>query len=344
MLWLRVGSSSAEQVYQALARPFGQQESMATAVHQSREREHLHNLLTNSGATLMVFDDVWWNRHALSEVLAAVPSGAPVLATSRQRFSGVGAIFDVRDLGISDALELLSFHANRDCSQDSHASEVCEQLSGHPYSIELAGKLLERRNWSPSTLLERMKGQPHDLTIPDYSARERSSVAMMLHTTLEALDKKERSLYLACGHFFAPAATAEMLQLHVGEGQRVEPSLDQLDDWGLLRYIRETSTHAAHYRLHDLSFSYSRARADDVKRTAALETLVTYSKACGIHLSWEGLRRDLAGQDRITVVLKRADGKTLHIRKTTRAEPRQQVIYDALGLSERPSKIEKTII
>ncbi len=67
-------------------------------------------------------------------------------------------------------------------------------------------------------------------------------------------------------------------------------------------------------------------------------------KACGIHLSWEGLRRELAGQDRITVVLKRADGKTLHIRKTTRAEPRQQTIYDALGLSERPGKTEKTII
>ena len=67
-------------------------------------------------------------------------------------------------------------------------------------------------------------------------------------------------------------------------------------------------------------------------------------KACGIHLSWEGLRRELAGQDRITVVLKRSDGKTLHIRKTTRAEPRQQVIYDALGLSERPGKTEKTII
>ena len=67
-------------------------------------------------------------------------------------------------------------------------------------------------------------------------------------------------------------------------------------------------------------------------------------KACGIHLSWEGLRRELAGQDRVTVVLKRADGKTLHIRKTTRAEPRQQAIYDALGLSDRPGKTERTII
>jgi len=67
-------------------------------------------------------------------------------------------------------------------------------------------------------------------------------------------------------------------------------------------------------------------------------------KACGIHWSWEGLRRELEGQDRVTVELKRQDGKTVHVRKATRPEPRQQVIYDALGISERPGNTEKTII
>ena len=67
-------------------------------------------------------------------------------------------------------------------------------------------------------------------------------------------------------------------------------------------------------------------------------------KVCGINLSWEGIRRQLAGQDRITTQLKRADGRTLHIRKSSRPEPRQQIIYDALGLADRPGKIEKTII
>jgi transposase len=67
-------------------------------------------------------------------------------------------------------------------------------------------------------------------------------------------------------------------------------------------------------------------------------------KACGIHLSWEGVRRELRGQDRVTVELKRADSKTLHIRKATRPEPRHQLIYDALGISDRPGKTEKTII
>ena len=66
-------------------------------------------------------------------------------------------------------------------------------------------------------------------------------------------------------------------------------------------------------------------------------------KAAGIHLNWEGIRRELAGQDRVTVTLRRTDGKTVHIRKATRAEPRQQVIYDALGVSDRPGRTEKTI-
>jgi transposase len=67
-------------------------------------------------------------------------------------------------------------------------------------------------------------------------------------------------------------------------------------------------------------------------------------KAAGIHLSWEGIRRALAGQDRLTVTLKRADGKTIHVRKATRAEPRQQAIYDALGISDRPGRTEKTVV
>ncbi len=47
-----------------------------------------------------------------------------------------------------------------------------------------------------------------------------------------------------------------------------------------------------------------------------VHTLRFQLKAQGIHLSWNGLRQKLMGQDRVTVQLKRKDGKTLHIRKT----------------------------
>ena len=75
-----------------------------------------------------------------------------------------------------------------------------------------------------------------------------------------------------------------------------------------------------------------------------VHTIRLQLKAGEIHLSWEGVRRELEGQDRVTVELKRADGRTLHIRKTTRAEPRQQRIYHALGITDRPGQTEKTII
>ena len=67
-------------------------------------------------------------------------------------------------------------------------------------------------------------------------------------------------------------------------------------------------------------------------------------KAQGIHLSWEGLRNHLDGQHRVTVVLHRDDGQIYHLRKSTRPEPHQQNIYNALGLPHLPGKTEKTLI
>lgn len=67
-------------------------------------------------------------------------------------------------------------------------------------------------------------------------------------------------------------------------------------------------------------------------------------KACHIDLSWASIRRALEGQLRVTVELKRADGRTVHVRKATRPEPRQQNLYDALGIPHRPGRTETTVI
>ena len=60
--------------------------------------------------------------------------------------------------------------------------------------------------------------------------------------------------------------------------------------------------------------------------------------------SWTTLCRSLEGQQRITVTFRRADGRTLHVRKATRAEAPQQAIYDALGVNSAPGGIRKTIV
>ena len=75
-----------------------------------------------------------------------------------------------------------------------------------------------------------------------------------------------------------------------------------------------------------------------------VHTLRIQLKAQGIHLSWESLRNQFAGQERVTVVLHRDDGQIYHIRKATRPEPHQQVLYNALGVPHLPGKTEKTLI
>ena len=61
-------------------------------------------------------------------------------------------------------------------------------------------------------------------------------------------------------------------------------------------------------------------------------------------VSWNTLRRTLEGHQRITATFRRADGRTLHVRKATRAEPPQQAIYRALGIDPEPGGIQKTIV
>ena len=60
--------------------------------------------------------------------------------------------------------------------------------------------------------------------------------------------------------------------------------------------------------------------------------------------SWTTLRRILEGQQRITATFRGADGRTLHVRKATRAEAPQQALYDALGVGSAPGGIRKSIM
>ena len=60
--------------------------------------------------------------------------------------------------------------------------------------------------------------------------------------------------------------------------------------------------------------------------------------------SWASLRRILEGQQRVTATFRRKDGRTLHVRKATRAELRQRAICQALGADPAPGGIRKMIV
>ncbi len=66
--------------------------------------------------------------------------------------------------------------------------------------------------------------------------------------------------------------------------------------------------------------------------------------AAGERASWTTLRGILAGQQRVTATFRRADGRTLHVRTATVAEPAQKAIYDALGIDPDPGGTRRTVV
>ncbi|MCP4009641.1 MAG: IS1634 family transposase [Proteobacteria bacterium] len=75
-----------------------------------------------------------------------------------------------------------------------------------------------------------------------------------------------------------------------------------------------------------------------------VHTLRTQLKSKGIHDSWKTLRSKMQNQQRVTVTLHCEDGQVVHLRKSTRAEPAQKQIYDALGISSQAGRSQKTFI
>jgi transposase len=64
----------------------------------------------------------------------------------------------------------------------------------------------------------------------------------------------------------------------------------------------------------------------------------------GIRFCWETIRNQLSTQVRITTTMKRKDGKIIRLRKSSKAEPSHQLIYDALKLPHQPGKTVKAIL
>lgn len=76
----------------------------------------------------------------------------------------------------------------------------------------------------------------------------------------------------------------------------------------------------------------------------AVQILRHKLKAKDINGSWNTLRNTLSVQQRITVTFKQRDGRTLHVRKSTLAEPKLNAIYAALEIPAQPLGVRKLII
>jgi len=64
----------------------------------------------------------------------------------------------------------------------------------------------------------------------------------------------------------------------------------------------------------------------------------------GIHDNWSKIRERLSMHTRNSTTQIREDGKVIHIRKSSRPEPHQKVIYDALNIASVPGRMVKKIL
>jgi transposase len=75
-----------------------------------------------------------------------------------------------------------------------------------------------------------------------------------------------------------------------------------------------------------------------------VQALRTQLKAAGIHDSWASLRQTLSVQCRVTASLRCKNGRTVHVRKSTVAEPALMKIYRALAINPAPGGVKKMIV
>lgn len=75
----------------------------------------------------------------------------------------------------------------------------------------------------------------------------------------------------------------------------------------------------------------------------AVQALRRTLKSERINESWTTLRELFSVQQRVTATFKQRDGRTLHVRKSTVAEPKLQHLYATLGLSASPGGIRKLV-
>jgi len=72
-----------------------------------------------------------------------------------------------------------------------------------------------------------------------------------------------------------------------------------------------------------------------------LNTVQTQLKQHDIHMQWWNIRELLSSHVRVTTSMTTQDGRRIHIRKSTEAEPFHRMIYDALQLSHYPLNMKR---
>lgn len=276
-LWLEVGEATPESLFAAAAEALGVRRALARAADPAAL---LRRELARAGVTLLLLDDVW-NAYSLARLSEALPRGASLLASARQRYPGLTRI-DVGRLERAAALDLLSLHAGRELGADGAAADLCELLGDHAFGLRVAGVALAAApaglGESPQALAARIAAAPHALTLPgDLAEPGRESVAALLEVSLAALPDPAHEALMGLAVCYLPAATPELLALLLRRDvDATEAALMELQRRALAERQAEPGHDVVRYRLHDLTASLARANShlrERSVRRACLEFL-----------------------------------------------------------------------
>lgn len=303
VLWLTLGDLNLETAFQALAAPFNaQQQVFQNRGNVAESTGLLRTHLKEKGVQLLVLDNVM-DENVLEHILGIRPNGCAALVTSRKRIP-LDKTTRIKGLLIPQAIELLEFHAGTQYPNGDGAETLCDVLDGHPYMIEIAGKLLKiRDHFKPGELAEQLTRGVSGII---------EDIDTLLNTSIDALEKTEaKDIFLRFGNLFAPRATPKLLALcnadfpvissdmvmrlrtqldldnaalsdlelerclrhammQKVETQSVEEALRELEKHGLARCEKEglvyNDIRQTYYEIHSLSHIYAVNNVEDTER------------------------------------------------------------------------------
>ncbi len=290
VLWINVGNDDYNTVSTALSYPVDESKKPIWS-----KASTLSDLLTELQISLVVLDDCW-NESTLREYLEDFGAiGIAVIATSRLKFE-LNGLHEIHvDRLDNDSAESLLINDVDECkpvlSDENRKllTTICVQVENHPLHLMLLNRRLKADCKNNQQLelarISKMLREQYDIfySKDSYLPKPHNSRHNFLLSMISTLpEKSHQEVFMACGAFFAPFLTVEMLLSYfdVPENRltidEITSALVTLDELGYLTLGERYVDHREEDRIitmHQLLFDCVYSQSDETRHQKAREVL-----------------------------------------------------------------------